>query len=167
MIATLNPSYKNIFEMETITKKSTYTEILERIARLNPDSKGLWGKMTPNQMLCHLSDPLRDILGVRQMNPLLPPKVQQQLKMVVFGEDDWAHNLQTFLPYSQDQDGAGTKPTGFEQDRKTLVELLTQFYNTPADYTFHPHAGLNILSRDEFGVYVWRHADYHLRQFGV
>jgi hypothetical protein len=153
--------------METTTEKLHYNNIVDRINRLEAGSERRWGKMTPNQMLCHLSDPLRDILGIRQMQPLLPPSVQQQLKQVVFGDIEWEHDLQTFPPYSQDEGGTGTKPASFEEDKKTLIELLTQFYNTAEDYKFYPHAGLNILSRAEFEVYVWKHADYHLRQFGI
>jgi len=153
--------------MKTLIEKSSYENIIERINRLSPDSERLWGTMTPNQMLCHLSDPLRDILGIRPSQVLIPPPVQQQLKAVIFGDADWEHTYKTFPTYSQDKDGQGTKPTGFEQDKGMLIGLLNQFYYTPADFIFHPHAGLGVLSREEFGVYVWKHTDYHLRQFGV
>jgi hypothetical protein len=153
--------------MNTIFDKPAYENLIKRLNQLSPEAERLWGKMTPNQMLCHLTDPLRDIMGIRQMEAMLPPAVQQQVKAIVFGESEWEHNQPSLPPYSQDADGMGTKPTNFEQDKKTLADLLNRFYNTPIDYTFHPHAVLNVLSREEFGVYVWRHTDYHLRQFGT
>ena len=153
--------------MKTIFEKSAYDNILQRVNQLSPDSERLWGKMTPNQMLCHLSDPIRDIMGIRPMQAMLPLPVQQQVKAIVLGEGAWEKNQQTLPPYSQDEDGSGTKPTNFEQDRKALSDLLEQVYNTPADFAFQPHAILNVLSRQEVGVYLWKHADYHLGQFGV
>jgi hypothetical protein len=153
--------------MRSIFEVSAYNDIITRINLLEPDSTRSWGKMTPNQMICHISDPIRDIMGVRTTEPLLPAEVVQHLKAIVFGEMDWDHDLQTFPPYSQGDGGEGTKPTNLKDDRSTLLELLDQLFNTPADYRFHPHAGLNILTRDEFGIYIWRHTDYHLRQFGV
>src|ERR1043165_8545194 len=112
--------------MNTILEKPAYENIVDRINKLSPTSERNWGKMTPNQMLCHLSDPMRDILGIRAMQPLLPPAVQQQLKGLVLRDNNWEHDLQTFPPYSQDEDGGGTKPISFEQERRTLVDLRSE-----------------------------------------
>jgi hypothetical protein len=154
--------------MNSVLEQVAYRNIITRVNQLQPESERRWGTMTPNQMMCHISDCLRDILGVRVMEPMLPPEVQQQqLRAVVFGDREWDHSLPTLPPYSQDNDGLGTRPTNFTDDRKTLLGLLDQLYLSSADSRLYPHAGLDILSRDEAGIYTWKHLDYHLRQFGV
>lgn len=123
--------------------------------------------MTVNEMLCHVSDPLRDILGLRNTVPVTPEEMRPQIISMVMVEDEWQHNLPTFPPYLQGEDGGGTKPTDFESDKKTLLELLNSFFNTTNDFQFHPHAGLGILSREQFGQFIWKHTDHHLREFGA
>ncbi len=153
--------------MKSIIEKSELEKIIQRINNLQVDSKNLWGKMTAHQMLCHVSDPIRDILGIRQTEPVTPPEMREQIKAMVLVEEDWAYNLPTFTPYLQDESGGGTIPKDFEDDRKNLIEMLNQFFNTADDFTFHPHAGLGMLTKDEYGKYIWKHADHHLRAFGV
>ncbi|MES2767187.1 MAG: hypothetical protein V4642_15030 [Bacteroidota bacterium] len=49
--------------MKTILNPQDKAEILSRLSKLTPQSKGLWGTMNPGQAVCHLNDELRFILG--------------------------------------------------------------------------------------------------------
>lgn len=153
--------------MKTVFDKAEYEDLVNRIGRLNAGTKGLWGKMTANQMVCHASDLIRDLMGVRQVEILTPPEMRSQIIAMVITENEWDKNLQTFPPYSQEEGGGGTRPTDFESDRQTLLDLVSQIYHAPEDYRFHPHAGLGVLEREQAGVFVWKHTDHHLREFGV
>jgi len=153
--------------MKTILNQSEYEAIIGRCQNLTPDTKGVWGKMTVNEMLCHTSDIFRDILGIRQTEPVTPVEMRPQILAMVLTEQDWDKNLPTFPPYLQGEGGGGTKPVNFESDKKSLLGLINMFYNTTEDFSFSPHAGLGVLSRDQFGAFVWKHTDHHLREFGV
>ena len=153
--------------MTTILNKTECDAIINRINKLTPDTKGFWGKMTVNEMLCHTADVLRDILGIRQTEPVTPVEMRPQIIAMVLTENEWDKNLQTFPPYLQGEGGGGTKPTHFDTDKIILLDLVYRFYNTAPEYTFFPHAGLGILTRDEFGKFIWKHTDHHLREFGV
>lgn len=153
--------------MKSLFDNAAYAEMVGRINQLASDSQNQWGKMTVNQMLCHVTDPIRDILGIRQTTPVTPPEMWPQIKAMVLVEEDWSENLPTFPPYLQGEGGGGTPPVGFEQDRTALIDLLQEFINTPVDYTFQPHAGIGLLTRNEFGQLIWKHTDHHLRSFGV
>lgn len=153
--------------MKSIFEKKECEDIINRINNLKSDSKNLWGKMTVNQMLCHASDQIRDILGVRNTEALTSPEMQQQIKTMLLVEDEWGHNAPTFPPYLQDEGGGGTKPINLEQDKKMLIDLVNKSANSTADSSYHPHAGLGVLNRDEVGKFVWKHTDHHLRSFGV
>ena len=42
--------------MQTIFDKDTKNEVLGRINLLTPESRALWGKMKPSQMLAHFAN---------------------------------------------------------------------------------------------------------------
>ena len=42
---------------------------LSRLGQVRNDSRRAWGKMSPPQMICHLSDAFRVALGERQVTP--------------------------------------------------------------------------------------------------
>jgi hypothetical protein len=47
----------------TLLHPEARAEILQRIEALTPRSERGWGRMTPHQMVCHLSDACRAALG--------------------------------------------------------------------------------------------------------
>lgn len=153
--------------MKSINDNHEYDLIIRRISHLTPATKSLWGKMDVNEMICHQSDPLRDIMGIRITEPVVPKEMQPKIYEMVMTEEDWAHDLPTFPPYLQAAEGGGTKPTTFDQDKKALLDLLTKYHTLAPDFQFHPHAGLGVLTKDQFGMFFWKHIDHHLRQFGV
>jgi hypothetical protein len=156
-----------INNMTTILNKSECDAIINRINKLTPDAKSIWGKMTVNEMLCHTADLLRDILGIRQTEPVTPVEMRPQIIAMVITAQEWDKNLPTFPPYLQGECGGGTKPANFEADKKTLLDLVNKFCNTTDNFSFFPHAGLGVLSREQNGNLIWKHTDHHLRQFGV
>lgn len=151
--------------MKSLFDPADYNPLVERIVKLDPHAQRLWGRMTINEMLVHVSDPLRDILGIRITHPVTPPEMWPILIEKVLTESDWAHNQRTFAPYLQGEGGGGTRTNGFQEDKTTLLQLVSKLYNTPMDFSFFPHAGLGVFTREQAGLYVWKHVDHHLRQF--
>src|SRR5262245_66315820 len=49
--------------MKTLWSETDRNELVVRLARLNVESKPLWGKMNCEQMLAHLADGFRMTLG--------------------------------------------------------------------------------------------------------
>ena len=153
--------------MKNLLDESAFKDTLHRIEQLRSDSINHWGKMTVNEMICHISDPLRDILGIRITEPVTTPEMRPNLMVMLMVESDWAVNQPTFPPYLQGEGGGGTPPKGFDTDKKDLIDLVHRFYKTGEGFAFHPHAGLGMMSRNEFGEFLWKHTDHHLRSFGV
>ena len=52
---------------KTLLHPEARAEILRRIEALTPRSERRWGRMTPHQMACHLSDACRAALGERRV----------------------------------------------------------------------------------------------------
>ena len=81
--------------------KSDYEEILNRINSLHADSKNQWGKMTVNEMVCHLSDPLRDVLKIRKSKVVVPWFIRPLAKMMLITEKPFKPNTSTLNKYKQ------------------------------------------------------------------
>ncbi len=152
---------------DNLFNPATQQSIIERIQRLSLDTPRQWGKMTPNQVVCHIADPFRDVLQLRQSKPAFPRLFQPLMRLFVLTEKDWKPNTPTLQVYRQGDGGGGTTPTDFETDKATLLGLVLQFCSKDAQHKFGPHPGIGQLSREQHGFMMWKHTDHHLRQFGL
>lgn len=153
--------------MGNLTNAADYQQTRGRIGQLKQDTNALWGKMTAGEMVCHIADPMRDLLGVRHTKPLVPALFRPLFKMMLLSKKPFGKNLPTMKPYMQGGKGTGTKPTDFDHDKAILLTLIDQFHATDPKYIFYPHPGAGKLTREENGFLMWKHMDHHLRQFGV
>lgn len=151
----------------SLFNKSDYDSLVSRINNLSADSKNQWGKMTANEMLCHITDPFRDVMNTRDTKPAIPGFLRPLAKKVILSSKPFKPNLQTLKLYKQGDNGKGTKPTNFDTDKQALLDFMTKFSGADQKYQFGPHGGLGKLSRDENGFLMWKHLDHHLRSFGV
>lgn len=134
----------------------------ERADRLTVDSRARWGKLTAAGMLAHLNDSLRMVTGELAVKPKhLPIRYPPLRQLVVY-----------VLPFPK---SAPTAPELLA--RVSTAELV------PEQRDFHawmermghitsgsqlvPHPAFGNLSHKAYGVLIARHADHHLKQFGV
>ena len=54
--------------MTTMADAAVRQSVLERLARLEPDSRALWGRMTAPEMICHLKDSFLSCLGEKEVS---------------------------------------------------------------------------------------------------
>ncbi|MEO6189418.1 MAG: DUF1569 domain-containing protein [Saprospiraceae bacterium] len=139
---------------------------LARINNLSDNTLPLWGKMNVNQVICHMTDPLRDFLNLRQVKPAVPRIMAPLLRLMILTNSNWKPGTPTLKIYDQLKE-LSTKPTHFESDKNTLVDLFKKLSNTDENYSFGAHPALGNMKRDQLGFFVWKHSDHHLRQFGV
>jgi hypothetical protein len=140
--------------------------IINRIGRLTPGSPAVWGRMTVNQMICHVTDQLRLALGEKG-----PPERKANwaertlLKFLVLNVLPIPKNVPTSPKVDQMKEG--TPPTEFETDRRTLLEYIEKFTARPADFAWTPHFRFGPLTAKEWAVLSYKHLNHHLKQFGV
>ena len=137
--------------------------LIARVLHVRPDSRRRWGRMTPHQMLCHLSDSMRATLGEWTRPPHRLPPMRALVRFLAFNLPvRWPHGVRTARELDAERDG--TKPVDFERDRAELIALLRRI---AASDSLPPHPLWGGMSRGMTGRYVWRHTDHHLRQFGA
>ena len=81
----------------TLLHPDARAEILRRIEALTPRSERRWGRMTPHQMVCHLSDACRAALGERRVpvigtSDLGPMWARDLCKLFVFQRPHRIHS---------------------------------------------------------------------------
>jgi hypothetical protein len=135
------------------------------MARVHPESRPLWGRMSAHQMICHLADSFRAALGEKKVSPATGLLQRTAMKWVaLYVPIRWPKGVPT-MP-EVEQGVGGTAPVEFECDRAGLVRLTERFCVAGAcGAFFHPVFGK--LSEDERQRWAYLHMDHHLRQFGV
>jgi hypothetical protein len=136
--------------------------LLRRIDSLTPSASRRWGQMTCQGMLHHLCQSTRMALGD------LPVKTKNRRAFQVF---PLKHLLLYVVPFPK---GAPTArellpvdPGDLEAERATLRALIDRLGAGPKEGPGPVHPLFGPLTRREWGVLNHKHADHHLRQFGV
>jgi len=135
--------------------------ILSRLRNLRADSPRLWGKMSAPQMVCHLGDSFRCVMGERPVTA----DYRRSLKWpALYLPIRWPRGVDT-RPEIDPLIG-GTKPSDFAGDMASLVRLLQRIVSHTPDFTWQPHPIFGHLSQWQWMRWAYLHTDHHLRQFG-
>lgn len=152
--------------MKTLSRPSDKAEILVRLRSLRPDAASRWGRMSAHQMVCHLADWSRMVLGQKPVVVTSGPWQRTALKwFVLYVPLRWPHGILTSVELDQEQ--GGTRPGDFAADL-AQVELLLESVTAPnRSLDRPPHPVFGPLSDAEWLRLGYLHTDHHLRQFGA
>ena len=137
-------------------------DLLERLDRLTPDATAQWGTMTAHRMLCHLSDSLRVVLGEApaafKSGHLANPVARWLLAYVIPFPKGRAETAPEML---------STQPGDWDVDLASAREYLRTAARQGPDGKWARHPAFGDVSGALYGVFIHKHFDHHLRQFGV
>jgi len=152
--------------MRTLDDSGCLEELERRLTGLAPDSKRRWGRMTPHQMVCHLSDAYRVLMGLKPAESVENWTGRNVIRVIALHVPlPWPQGVKT--GYASDPEGGGTPPLVFAADLLTLHALMKQFVTGRPEYPGARHPSMGQLSRWERMRWGYLHADHHLRQFGL
>jgi len=150
--------------MRSLANVTDRNEIMQRLSALTPSAQRVWGSMTVEEMICHLSDAFLLALGERAAKPVKMPVPGKVMKIMALRlPAPWPHGVQTVEEVRQG--GGGTTPNTFEADRTRLLEALERFCASPG-LERNPHPFFGAMSRADWMRWGYLHMDHHLRQFG-
>lgn len=150
--------------MKTLFNANENQAIVERINKLTPETKALWGKMNVEQMLAHSRMPLLAAYGIEKMSKrgLISFLFGKMAKKQIMSEKPFGKNLPT------DKKFIIVNPEKFEKEKQSLIKNVVLFTkNGPDKITKEPHGFFGSLSQEEWGILQYKHLDHHLSQFGV
>jgi hypothetical protein len=151
--------------MKSLFNTSGNKEIIDRINKLTPTSKGLWGKMNVEQMLAHSRLPILAAYGAEKMS-------KRNLISFLFGKMAKKQFVTSDKPLSRnsptDKKFIIANPGQFEKEKQLLIEAVTEFGKKGPDaITKEPHGFFGNLTPQEWDRLQYKHLDHHLSQFGV
>jgi Protein of unknown function (DUF1569) len=149
----------------TITDPIERAVVLLRLRRLAPDSTRRWGRMTPHQAICHLSDSYRSMMSPVPISSMSTLYTRTFVRwFAIHSGLPWPHGVKTRPEV--DQEIGGTRPVEFTRDRNELEALIERFAQRTGE-DMQPHPMFGRLSTDEWQRWGYLHLDHHLRQFGA
>lgn len=146
---------------KTIFDDSSRRQLIERIGRLRPDSQRRWGRMTPNEMICHLEDSMRCATGETPTRYRKSFMSNPFFRWLIIHVIPWPKGRAQTVKEMQ-----ATRPGDFEEDRRRLIAMLDRATGLGTGGSWAPHPAFGAMTGRDYGVLIHRHCDYHLRQFG-
>ena len=149
--------------MQTLFDAQTYQDLVRRIESLRPDSARQWGKMSPAQMLEHLSRVLEMATGRKPSRQMLLGKlIGWMVRKKYLSGTPFPKNGPTGPGFiiRDEPDFAAV-----QQKAKTLLREFHELGERGCDG--HVHGFFGPLTGTQWGETQFRHTDHHLRQFGA
>lgn len=149
--------------MKTIFDRETRDVLIARVDSLEEASKPLWGKMNVFQMTRHCCIWNEWVLGKSDH------KYKQDLLGKIFGRMALKSNTKDDRPIGKNLPAGifviKEKEGDFRIQKDILIDLISGYGSFSNDRFVHDFFG--IMTKDQIGIFVYKHADHHLRQFGV
>jgi hypothetical protein len=155
----------------TLANPADKQQIVERLQKIQSSSARRWGKMTAQQMICHLADSFRVTIGEKDwtterisVRPI--PMPNWFVKWVALEVPlRWPRGVLTRPEV--DSERGGTPASSFEGDLRELRRLLARFTGQPRDFEWQTHPIFGDMSDAQWMRWGYLHMDHHLRQFGA
>jgi hypothetical protein len=136
--------------------------IVDRISRLTPDRKPIWGRFTAPEMVCHVSCDLRQGLGELDAGSPSGPLLRFPLNWLAIHVIPWPGGKGQSPP-----EFLATRPTTWAADVSRLRDLIERFGARGPNAPWPGSRVFGRISGRSWGVMEHKHLDHHLRQFGV
>jgi len=123
--------------------------------------------MSAHQMVCHLADNFRMMLGQKPVSLRSGPLQRTLLKwFVLYVPLPWPHATTTSVELDQVR-GGGTQPGDFAADL-AQVDVLLELVTAPTRaLDRQPHPVFGPMSDADWLRMAYLHTEHHLRQFGA
>jgi hypothetical protein len=150
--------------MKTIFDKSIRDELVQRINSLNENYKPVWGKMNVYQMPKHCTIWNEWVLGTKDF------VYKQDFIGKIFGKMALKSNTKDDKPIGKNMPaGKAFTVKGKVDDLTTLksiwIEQIKSYENYSNDNFIHDFFGR--MTKEQIGIFAFKHNDHHLRQFNA
>lgn len=150
--------------MKNVFKQSDAAEVIDRINKLNPETKALWGKMNVTQMLAHCNVTYELIYEDKHQKPNAFMKLVLKLlvKSSVVGEKGYKKNNPTAPQFLIKEE------RNFEIEKKRLVDYINKTQQLgESEFDGKVSHSFGKLNKTEWNNMFYKHLNHHLAQFGV
>lgn len=151
--------------MKSIFDPSTRNELIARINSLSANHHPQWGKMTIHEMIRHMTIWNEWVLGKHPDH-----NYKQGLLGKIFGKMALKANVKDNTSMKKGMPaGKFFLSKGFKADLESQKSIWIQHVADYGNFS-NPrflHDFFGVMTPDQIGIFAYKHADHHLRQFGV
>jgi hypothetical protein len=148
--------------MKNIFTPTDNQQMIDRINKLTPESKAIWGKMTVDQMLSHCVSPIDVAFGTIQLKMPFPMRMLGRLmKKSWLDSPEFNKNSPTAKEFVR------RETYDFETTKAELIQKVQKLSEGFHVIKLNVHPFWGKLNEADWNNLQWKHLDHHLRQFGV
>ena len=140
-------------------------QTIDRINKLSPQSKPLWGRMNVAQMLAHCNVTYELVYTDKHpkpKNPFMRWVLKSFVKNSVVNEEPYKKNMRTAPHFVMETE------KNFEEEKQRLIDHIKQTQELGADHFDGKEShSFGVLNKTEWNNMFAKHLDHHLGQFGV
>ncbi|MFC7522372.1 DUF1569 domain-containing protein [Parapedobacter sp. GCM10030251] len=153
--------------MKTVFDKSIQDELADRVRLLKENSHRNWGKMTAYQMAKHCNNWSEWVLGVGSYANHV---YKQDFLGKLFGKAALKSNVKDDRPMGKNMPAGihvikKTETGDLEVEKARWLRLITEYDRFRNDRFIHDFFGK--MTKEQIGIFAYKHFDHHLRQFGI
>ncbi len=150
--------------MRTIFEKHTRDELVQRINSLNENNKPDWGKMNVYQMSKHCTIWNEWVLGKKDV------VYKQDFLGKIFGKMALKSNTRDDNPIGKNMPAGKAFTvketiTDLNLLRSIWIDQIKSYESYSNDNFVHDFFGK--MTKDQIGIFAFKHNDHHLRQFNA
>lgn len=146
---------------KTLWDAAGRTRLIERVGQLQPDASRRWGRMTAPQMLAHLTDWFAMAKGEMVIPPRKHFASRTPLKQILI----YVLPIPRGVPTAKEL--IARQSAEWETEKAELKRQIRLFGDLDPGSLCATHPVFGVMTPRDWGVLGYRHADHHLRQFGV
>jgi len=148
--------------MKTVFDETLRAELISRINLLDENSRAQWGKMNVYQMLKHCTLWEEWVLGKSNL------KYKQSFIGLIFGKIALKSSVKDDKPMERNIPAGREfivreKDGNIELQKKKWIALIDDYANFSNHDFIHDFFGK--MTKDQIGIFAYKHTDHHLRQF--
>lgn len=150
--------------MKNIFDKAVTGEVIDRINKLTPSTKAVWGSMSVAQMLAHCNVSYETVYENKHPAPnaFLKFFLKTMVKNSVTNETPYKRNGQTAPSFIiKDERNFEAEKTRLIAYVKKTCDLGAQHFDGKESISF------GVMNKTEWNNLFYKHLDHHLSQFGV
>ena len=143
----------------------TLSSVLEKIDQLDENASPLWGHMSVQRMIEHLSDTLRLSYTNHEFPQIVPEEKVQKAQEFIFSEIPMPKNFKAPFASKDIPLRNSNFKEAIEEFKNYWIRFEDHFKINPGIRTLHPIFGQ--LSYDQWLRIHSKHVTHHLKQFGI
>ncbi|GAA4742913.1 DUF1569 domain-containing protein [Flavisolibacter ginsenosidimutans] len=148
---------------KSLLDKECGETLVRRIQKLQPDSAPLWGRMNATEMLLHMNRVHEQLLNTPPVKKGTSLRQYIGRWLFLYLVPGFPKNART--PKRNDTKGQ-IDASAFEEQKQKFIALIQRFPHHQQSIEL-PHPYFGDLNTKQWGFAGYKHANHHLRQFGV